>query len=365
MVSVGDQLSLDLSQSVSDSSGNLYNIVALANECFMAQSIRFLYLGDEIKTIGHRAFCKCYSLEWAVPLMPAKLTSLGQGVFSECLLLSGDVVFPANEISTPQAWSNSGYGWFYKTKITSCDMSKAMMTTISASSFSQCKELKNVKLPNGVTSLGDDAFNGASQLAAVEPFLPNTLTYIGRSCFQDCSNLEGDLVINGDNPITVVINSNNPSLGAFNGCGKIKSAKLSATVVDASWRGVARGMFYRCTSLKSVELGKNVDWILSNAFNGCTALEDVTFLGPLPQFGESNPFGYVTDKKIRFHVSKSDATWQQFKADNVTPMNETLIAEWEAIYPGEARPKGQFVLNGKKMWLCPDFGIIGFFIEVR
>ena len=227
VVSVGDQLSLDLSQSVSDSSGNLYNIVALANECFMAQSIRFLYLGDEIKTIGHRAFCKCYSLEWAVPLMPAKLTSLGQGVFSECLLLSGDVVFPANEISTPQAWSNSGYGWFYKTKITSCDMSKAMMTTISASSFSQCKELKNVKLPNGVTSLGDDAFNGASQLAAVEPFLPNTLTYIGRSCFQDCSNLEGDLVINGDNPITVVINSNNPSLGAFNGCGKIKSAKLS------------------------------------------------------------------------------------------------------------------------------------------
>ena len=365
-VSVGDELSLDLSQSVSDSSGNLYNIVAIAGECFNGKSIRFLYLGDEIKTIGHRAFCRCYSLEWAVPLMPAKLTSLGQGVFSECPLLSGDVVFPANEISTPQAWSNSGYGWFYKTKITSCDMSKAMMTTISASSFSQCKELKSVKLPNGVTSLGDEAFNGASQLVAVEPFLPNTLTTIGKCCFQDCSNLEGDLVINGDNPITAVHNSNNISIGAFAGCGKIKSAKLLVPAVNAD--GVSCGMFNGCTALESVVLCEGVNCILEHSFNNCKGLKDITFLGPVPTYSPNSQkpsFSGVTDKQIRFHVSKKDATWQNFRVNSVTPMNEALIAEWETIYPGEARPKGQFVLDGKKMWLCPDFGITGFFIKVR
>lgn len=362
VVSVGDQLSLDLSQSISDSSGNLYNIVAIAGECFNGKSIRFLYLGDEIKTIGHRAFCKCYSLEWAVPLMPAKLTSLGEGVFSECLLLSGDVVFPANEISVPHVYSTAGYGWFYKTKITSCDMSKAMMTTISGASFSQCKELKRVKLPNGVTSLGDDAFNGASQLVAVEPFLPNTLTYIGRGCFQDCSNLEGDLVINGDSPITVVINNNNASLGAFKGCGKIKSVKLLVPSVNAD--GVSTGMFNGCTALESVELCEGVNCISPWSFCNCKGLKDVTFLGSVPTF-TANAFYGVTDKQIRFHVSKKDTTWMDFRVNSVTPMNEALIAEWETIYPGEARPKGQFVLDGKKMWLCPDFGITGFFIKVR
>lgn len=241
-------------------------------------------------------------------------------------------------------------------------MSKAMMTTISGASFSQCKELKNVKLPNGVTSLGDEAFNGASQLVAVEPFLPNTLTYIGRGCFQDCSNLEGDLVINGDSPITVVINNNNPSLGAFKGCGKIKSAKLLVPAVNAD--GVSCGMFNGCTALESVELCEGVNCILRDSFNNCKGLKDITFLGPVPTF-TANAFSGVTDKQIRFHVSKKDATWQNFRVNSVTPMNEALIAEWETIYPGEARPKGQFVLDKKKMWLCPDFGITGFFIKVR
>lgn len=372
IVSVVDPLALDLSQSVNDSSGNLYNVVAIAENCFSGQSIRFLDLGDEIKTIGHRAFSKCYSLEWAFPLMPAKLTSFGEGVFSECILLSGDVVFPGSEIATPNSNSSSGVedGWFYKTKITSCDMSKATMITIANHSFSQCTDLKSVKMPNGIKSLGNQAFNGATALLSIEPFLPNTLTSIGFSCFQDCSNLEGDLVINGDNPITAVHNSNNISIGAFAGCGKIKSAKLLVPAVNVSGTsyGVLFGMFNGCTALESVELCEGVNCILEHSFNNCKGLKDITFLGPVPTYSSSSQkpsFSGVTDKQIRFHVSKKDATWQNFRVNSVTPMNEALIAEWETIYPGEARPKGQFVLDGKKMWLCPDFGITGFFIKVR
>ena len=366
VVSVVDPLALDLSQNVNDGGGNLYNIVALNSECFNAQPIRFLYLGDEIRTIGHRVFLNCSSLEWAAPLMPAKLTSLGEGVFSGCYLLTGDVVFPANEITVPHIHSTSGYGWFYSAKITSCDMSKATMTTIPGASFSGCTELKNVKLPNGITSLGDDCFSGASKLVSVEPFLPNNLTSIGRSCFKDCVNLEGDLIIDGAETVTCYYNSGDSTLGTFVGCKKIKSAKLLAPLYDSSEKdtGVVQGMFNGCTQLETVELGESVNRFMKASFINCKALKDITFYGSVPTF-TANSLKDVTDKQIRFHVSKGDATWLNFRLNSTTPMNEALIAEWDAIYPGESRPKGQFVLDGKKMWLCPDFGTSGMLIYIR
>ena len=372
--SVVDPTMLDLSQTVVDASQNVYQICEIADSCFKGMEIAVLALGNQIAKIGGLAFCQCTKLEFVDPLLPASLTSLGDGAFYGCESLSGDVVFPENEIGLSTVWNNNNVGWFYNTKITSCDMSKTKtIRTVSgvtcnmivSSAFYSCKELKRVRLSNEIAQIGNFAFQNATALASVEPFLPESLVSIGQSVFSGCSALEGDLVIGGSQLVTFTNNPNNGDWSAFNST-KIKSARILSPVSNGSARGTfPYFLFNACKSLESVEIGKDTTAIPQKVFQSCTALRDITFMGSLPQFTTDDAFESVTDKKIRFHVSKGDATWKQFSADNVTPMNETLIAEWEAVYPGETRPKGQFTLSSRKMWFCPDFGISGFQIIVR
>lgn len=362
--SVVDPTVLDLSQTVVDASGNTYRICEIADKCFSGKDIVVLALGNQITKIGGLAFCQCTKLEFVDPLLPASLTTMGDGAFYGCGSLSGDVVFPENEISLQTVWNNGNVGWFYNTKITSCDMSKTKIRRIVSRAFAGCKELKQVKLSNEITQIENFAFQNATALSSVEPFLPASLVSIGQSVFSGCSSLEGDLVINGSQLVTFINNPNNGDQSAFNST-KIKSAKILSPISDGSAPGrFPYFLFNACKSLESVVIGTEATAIPMRVFQNCTALKDITFMGSLPQFA-TDAFNGVTDKKIRFHVSKGDATWKQFSVENVTPMNETLAAEWEKVYPGETRPKGQFTLSNKKMWFSPDFGISGFLLIVR
>jgi hypothetical protein len=340
----------------------------------------FLNLGNQITKIGGLAFYGCKKLESVDPLLPASLVSLGDGAFYGCESLTGDVVFPANEISLTSVWNNNAVGWFYNTRITSCDMSKTKtLRTVSGvkcnmivnHAFNSCKALKRVKLSTELDQIDGFAFQNASALTVVEPFLPESLTLIGSSAFSGCSSLEGDLVINGSKLVTFRKNDNNGDLSNFYST-KIRSAKLLSPIEGISQIGTvgsATGtfptyLFNSCKSLESLEIGKDVTSISSYALKSCTALKDVKFFGPVPQFAATS-FQDVTDKKIRFHVSKADVTWQTFRADNVIAMNDALCAEWDSLYPNETRPKGQFTLSSKKMWYCPDFGAGGIVFLLR
>jgi hypothetical protein len=231
--------------------------------------------------------------------------------------------------------------------------------------FNSCKALKRVKLSTELDQIDGFAFQNASALTVVEPFLPRSLTVIGSSAFSGCTSLEGDLVIDGSELVTFRNNNNNGDLSNFYST-KIRSAKLLAPIEGiAQTRAVGSApgtfpsyLFNSCKSLESLEIGKDVTSISSYALKSCTALKDVKFFGPVPQFAATS-FQGVTDKKIRFHVSKADVTWQTFRADNVIAMNDALCAEWDSLYPNETRPKGQFTLSSKKMWYCPDFGASG------
>lgn len=370
LVSVEDPMVLDLGQSVSDpDTWNSYTIVEIATENFSGTALRFLYLGDSIQKIGTRAFYNCTSLESVYPLLPASLIRLGQSAFGMCTALTGDVVFPANEIDVATTWSNTPYGWFYATKITSCDMSAATISTIVAQTFNKCEELKEVKLPKGLTAINASAFQDATALTNVVPFLPETVTYIGFCCFNGCKALESDLVLSGEEMVCISYYNNSSAVSSFGGCKMLKKAKILAPVADARSSSTLEYctpvyMFNGCTGLETVEFHESITNVSGNTFYGCTALKDVTFYGSVPGFA-STAFNNVSNKKVRFHVSKGDETWQAFRSENVTRMDETLIEEWEGVYPGEKQPWGQFTLSSKKMWFYQDFGFAGMLILVK
>ena len=59
---------------------------------------------------------------------------------------------------------------------------------------------KNSKIPNSVTSLGDDCFSGCSSLTSIT--IPNSDTSLGDYCFEGCSSLTSIYMIPSTPPST-------------------------------------------------------------------------------------------------------------------------------------------------------------------
>ncbi len=106
--------------------------------------------------------------------LPERLTVLGGYTFASCSSLT-EVKFPANSKIT--ALSNN---LFQSSGITTIDLTG--ITTIGNYAFGSCSKLTSVIIPEGVVSIGNNAF-ASSAVASVS--LPNTLTAIGNYAFQN------------------------------------------------------------------------------------------------------------------------------------------------------------------------------------
>ncbi|MBR6079277.1 MAG: InlB B-repeat-containing protein [Treponema sp.] len=61
------------------------------------------------------------------------------------------------------------------------------VTSIGDGAFEYCFGLTSVSIPNGVTSIGKQAFRSCSKLTSIE--IPSSVRYIGAEAFRDCSKL--------------------------------------------------------------------------------------------------------------------------------------------------------------------------------
>lgn len=156
-------------------------------------------------------------------------------------------------------YSSSTVPWnAQKSKITSVVIENGV-TSIGNNAFEDCSALKKLDIPQSVTEIGSKAFRGCSALTSLA--LPETVNRIGNTAFQGCSNLE---TINIPSGVKLI------EKDTFHGCEKLNDVTIPAGVTL-----IGNSAFKACKTFRNIEIPKGVTKIDYFAFEDCTQLETV------------------------------------------------------------------------------------------
>ena len=167
-------------------------------------------------------------------------------------------------------WSTSGTTapWYpYRAQIVEVVLPDGI-TTIGNQAFRNCSKMESINLPQSITSIGASAFSYCSVLKTVT--IPGTVQSMGGSAFYSCSGL-----------LTLVIEEGVPALNtyAFFGC-----TSLTSVTLPQSLQTINAQAFKNTKALTSITIPKRVTNIGTEAFadSGLTELHFACFA---PKFG--------------------------------------------------------------------------------
>ncbi len=166
------------------------------------------------------------------------------------------------------------------------------VTSIGDNAFSLCSGLTSVTIPEGVTSIGSGAFYHCSGLTSVT--IPEGVTSIGEGAFSGCTGLTS---------VTIPSSVTGIGGGAFNTTGLYENAPEGVFYVD-NWvcgykgkepegvlslnpetHGIADGVFYQCYKLRGVTIPEGVKRIGARAFSCCDNITSITIPSSVKSIG--------------------------------------------------------------------------------
>ena len=190
------------------------------------------------------------------------------------------------------------------------------VTEIGSSAFEDCRDLTSLTLPSGVTEIGSSAFKGCTDLTSLS--LPSGITEIGSLTFYGCTGLTSLSLPSG---VTEIGSS------AFEGCTGLTSLSLPSgvTEIGSSAFEDCRGLtslslpsgitkigsltFYGCTGLTSLSLPSGVTEIGSAAFSGCTGLTSLSLPSSITEIDSYAFKGCTGLKDVSFYINGDFETY--------------------------------------------------------
>ena len=133
------------------------------------------------------------------------------------------------------------------------------VTSIGNSAFDNCRRLTDITIPKSVTSIGNYAFYNCSSLTSIT--IPDSVTSIGDYAFFYCYQLT-----------SITLSDSVTSIGewAFSCCG------LTSITIPSSVTSIGRYAFYKCTGLTSITIPDSVTSIGDSAFSNCNSLKTIS-----------------------------------------------------------------------------------------
>ena len=248
------------------------------------------------------------------------ITASGATTIPEGFCKTGDNTNTAlQEVILPEGITSIGERAFQScTTLKSIQLPKKV-TKIGKYAFINCRQLTNIQLPDGVTEIGEYAFVDCSSLTEIS--IPTGVTKIGERTFQSCANLTS---IQLPETVTEIGQS------AFNYCGSLKEINIPKAATS-----IGSYAFQYCSSLTEISIPKAVTSIGVCAFYDCSALEEVVLSGTNDQFGFFLPTvgdGAFAGTSATL-LFLTDVTEEMFKAEgNAATCQSWGSVTWKAIH---------------------------------
>lgn len=211
------------------------------------------------QSVGNNAFASDTKLGSVTNFENTKVSQVAQNVFSQCSSLY--------EISLPNAITTIGDGAFAGcSNLTSMDLSKTKTATIGTSAFASCGKLGTIILPTTLTTIGTSAFQDDTNLRLVQNLEKTIVSTINKNAFFGCTNLS-----------RVKLPQTLSTLGesAFEGCSNLTAVSgfenTAVKILEAR-------TFANCSSLSTLSLARGLTKIETEALIGCSTLRNLDTL---------------------------------------------------------------------------------------
>ena len=176
---------------------------------------------------------------------------------------------------------------------------------IGKGAFIFCNSLTEITIPDSVTTIEHSAFYNCNSLTEVT--IPNGVTTIGFAAFYDCSSLREITIPNrvttietsafsGCSSLTeIIIPDSVTTIGelAFSFCSSLEEINIPDSVTT-----IEKQAFYNCDNLKGIKIPKNVTAIGESVFYNCNSLTDVTISDSVIMIGSYAFFGCSSLREI-------------------------------------------------------------------
>lgn len=305
------------------------NVTSLPHDLFYnSKGIKKIQLPNSIQSIGVNTFAECCNLQEIQ--LSSELKTIGMSAFENCSSLSS-IIFPSSlefinrdafrntaltEITIPSSVKCIEGGVFFGSKLKSLiieDSEEPIRMPKHSSQYSRNQfdytELTNVYLGRNIDYQENEAYSKeglfpytvshlefSNYVTKINPFLLSythlknieftpSITSIGKNAFQNSTienivipetilTIEARAFINCTNLATVKFLSDDLDMGnsIFEGCTSLKSI-----VLPVNLQYIPASCFANCSSLEAIDFPISLTSINGGAFKNCTSLSEITF----------------------------------------------------------------------------------------
>ena len=275
------------------------SVTSIGNDAFYnCSGLTSVTIGNSVTSIGYEAFRDCSGLTSIA--IPNSVTSIGSYAFYNCSGLTsvtigngvtsiGDYAFDfcrkltSVHISDIAAWCNIAFGNYSSNPARHIFIGDEeikdlvipnSVTSIGKYAFQYCIGLTSVTISNNVTSIGQYAFEHCSGLTSVT--IGNSLESIGEYAFGFCSGLTSVYISDIAAWCTIDFNGSSSNPLGYAQHLFIGDEEIKDLIIPNSVKYIGPYAFQGCDGLTSVTIPNSVKCIWEYAFSGCNGLTSVT-----------------------------------------------------------------------------------------